>query len=829
MTKSNKVSVALKPVFILLVILALLLLPAVAFAEAADNSSGSESTAPEATGQSSDGSSEFDSGDSSGQSSPNEPSAPGEPQNDPPADPAGDPPGESADGSDPDPTPQEDPDLSSDAPSEPADETSPSGGDDGGDSEAAPDDGSGTGNSYIAEITPDGVVVGDSGDYPDFPTNNTAADFTVTFTEVGDSELGSARVDIPSGFTGIDFNADWSANGIETNNGQQWEGKLDGQLVYLRAVNEASKLLKGDSVSVTFSATTPDTVGVYEFETRAWTGINDTVANFDTDGNNQMAAGYVDPVVIVGNPISSSTELANVSTGGYYVQTEDIDLNNDSWTPIGDNSDPFKGAYNGSGKTISNLSVNDNGGHTGLFGFVEDAHLKNINLVNVNIDDAGNTAIGGLVGFASGNYAIANCSVSGTGAINGESNVGGLIGSASSSGSVTGCSVSGVDINGSGNRIGGLVGDSLVPIVNSHAAVSVAGDDNVGGLVGHTTSNIEQSYATGDVTGVNQVGGLVGTHYGPIYNSYATGDATGDISVGGLVGSSYGPIYNSYANGDATGVDKVGGLVGLSRNDVTNSYSTGVVFGTDDNVGGLVGENESGIVANSYYNSDTSGQNDTDKGEPRTTAQMTGGVPSAAIFTGWDTAVWRFIDGEYPQLNAFLEPEQPGSGAGGGAGFGFSFDFGSLGFGFPPLSATGAPYSSLTATTMVFAAADGSAPAINAQFLANANSADLGALIALYAELLQQFEENGASMSDAEYASTAIELAIARAAILALDARLLQESGLGYIESAVIAAYNEAQAQLSAHGSYLSGEQREAANAALNAVAGAIRNFGIAL
>ena len=64
---------------------------------------------------------------------------------------------------------------------------------------------------------------------------------------------------------------------------------------------------------------------------------------------------------------------------------------------------------------------------------------------------------------------------------------------------------------------------------------------------------------------------------------------------------------------------------------------------------------------------------------------------------------------------------------------------------------------------------------------------------------------------------------------MAIDARLLQESGLGYVESAVINAYSEAQAQLSAYGSYLSDAQREAANAALNSVAQAIRALGIEL
>lgn len=165
-----------------------------------------------------------------------------------------------------------------------------------------------------------------------------------------------------------------------------------------------------------------------------------------------------------------------------------------------------------------------------------------------------------------------------------------------------------------------------------------------GDSLGNTT--ITDSYATGTITVDNalgggtpstddrNVGGLVGYGDGiTIIRSFAdvTVSNTGE-STGGLAGyrGGVGSIQDSYALGDVTGLDKVGGLLG-EGGAVERSYSVGVVLGST-NVGGLVG---SGSTDNeSFYNSDTSGQTDTTKGAPRTTAQML----QESTFTNWDFA-----------------------------------------------------------------------------------------------------------------------------------------------------------------------------------------------
>jgi hypothetical protein len=156
------------------------------------------------------------------------------------------------------------------------------------------------------------------------------------------------------------------------------------------------------------------------------------------------------------------------------------------------------------------------------------------------------------------------------------------------------------------------------------------------------------------IKGFAWVGGLAGTNGDwrqqagcKISNCYAIANVFADQEAGGLVGrNSYGTISDSYAAGKVEGVSIVGGLVGGNDKNgiIRNSYSKGKVIGTGnmvngftryDNgvgaIGGFAGGN-SGIIINSYYNSETSGQCDTGKGEGKTTEQMR----DKGTYIGWD-------------------------------------------------------------------------------------------------------------------------------------------------------------------------------------------------
>lgn len=85
------------------------------------------------------------------------------------------------------------------------------------------------------------------------------------------------------------------------------------------------------------------------------------------------------------------------------------------------------------------------------------------------------------------------------------------------------------------------------------------------------------------------------------------GSVTGGDGVGGLVGeNASGTIYNSYSTGTVTGGDAVGGLVGHNLfGTISNSYSTGSVTGSSS-VGGLVGYTV-GTISNSYSTGSVTG------------------------------------------------------------------------------------------------------------------------------------------------------------------------------------------------------------------------------
>jgi len=151
------------------------------------------------------------------------------------------------------------------------------------------------------------------------------------------------------------------------------------------------------------------------------------------------------------------------------------------------------------------------------------------------------------------------------------------------------------------------------------------------------------------------VGGLVGHINGAVSGSYSSGSVTGDYNVGGLAGYSNGIVSNSYSTCNVTGAGRVGGLAGMvGEGTVSNSYCAGSVTGHED-VGGLVGAG-SGIVSNSFWDTETSGQAASDGGTGKTTA----GIKDIITFLDADwniitvadsdtrnTAyIWNIVDGE---------------------------------------------------------------------------------------------------------------------------------------------------------------------------------------
>ena len=154
---------------------------------------------------------------------------------------------------------------------------------------------------------------------------------------------------------------------------------------------------------------------------------------------------------------------------------------------------------------------------------------------------------------------------------------------------------------------------------------------------------------------VISIGGLVGSNRAAITSSYATGSVSGSgNNVGGLVGFNNGAtITNSYATGSVSGLgNNVGGLVGstLNASKIENSYATGTVEGSDSSshVGGLVGNDTSIMISNSYWLSGSAsggGTNvptDTERTVEQLTSPTTPGTVSTDAYYTWRNEDWDF-------------------------------------------------------------------------------------------------------------------------------------------------------------------------------------------
>jgi len=299
--------------------------------------------------------------------------------------------------------------------------------------------------------------------------------------------------------------------------------------------------------------------------------------------------------------------------------------------------------------------------------------------------------VGGLIGEIA-DSTVTHCFA--TGDVSGKKQMGGLIGTINTVTITQSYSTGAVDsITGSSGYIGGLVGrsgDSIIRDCYSTSAVTATGVDDIGGLIGYAwgTLEVEDCYATGAVSGDDEVGGFfgylvegpttvhqcyatgtvtatgsyVGGFGGDTDNSclftisqcYATGDVSGDNEVGGFSGSFYGTMSNCFATGDVTELTGyAGGLIGYigACCVIDNCYSTGAVSSTGGNTGGLIGYG-TGTTTDSFWDTDTSGQDTSTGGTGKTTTEMQ--TPETFTDVEWDFVYIWDIDSDINDGYAFF-------------------------------------------------------------------------------------------------------------------------------------------------------------------------------
>lgn len=353
----------------------------------------------------------------------------------------------------------------------------------------------------------------------------------------------------------------------------------------------------------------------------------------------------------------------------HYIQTANIDASTSiTWEegkgfiPIGNSTTPFIGSYNGKGHFIDKLIINrETENNIGLFGYTSaNAQIDSLGLTNMNV--IGRQNVGGIIGRLEGGRLVNSYTTGLVSSSNNETsaNLGGLVGYSSDSIELCFCDAEIKNI-GSENITGGLIGLNNGFVNKCNFKGNLLGNDHSGGIVGYNNAEglLIQCVCQGIIEGYNFVGGVVGQNRGEIKQSFNLGDIVGNSYIGGVVGWNY---YNSevslcYSKGMIDGSNYAGGAVGINNSVIKNSYSSsnvnskseiaggivGINRGFVENCynvgsvkigGGLIGMNENGTIVSSFWNTESSGLNESDGGIGLTTSEMKDVI--TYLSAGWD-------------------------------------------------------------------------------------------------------------------------------------------------------------------------------------------------
>ena len=226
----------------------------------------------------------------------------------------------------------------------------------------------------------------------------------------------------------------------------------------------------------------------------------------------------------------------------YFLLTDDLDLNNINWTPIGNVNMSmqgfyFAGIFDGWYHTIDHLKIQSSADVCGLFGGLGGEQgapggagtgvIKHLSVTNGTITSTG-TGVGGIVGGMAGDAFVYQCSFSGTISV-------------SNSGSYC----------GAGGIVAAMAGNSAVDECSFHGSITATnnggftGAAGAGGIVGIAMDNsiISQCYNTATITAssfmLNVAAGIVGAtlqeNNVSVYSCYNVGTVNAGTK-GGIFG-----------------------------------------------------------------------------------------------------------------------------------------------------------------------------------------------------------------------------------------------------------------------------------------------------
>lgn len=333
-----------------------------------------------------------------------------------------------------------------------------------------------------------------------------------------------------------------------------------------RAKTADNRYAAGKTVSVEKDKT----VTLYAVWKNIWTGSGTEAAPYEIPDVDKLTALQ-----------TQVNENGFSYTGKWFRLTNNIDLNNELWTPIGvDALHSFGGSLDGGGKTISGLKVETDRQWAGLFGSVRGTYgvpmtMRDLTLKNgsVKFTSSGTSCSGGLVAIVEGETALELRNVV----------------------------AENLTVSGGGDGSGGLLGRGRVAMTNCHNRGGSVTGRYAGGLAGNGYTNLLNHVFTGctnsaKVVGERTAGGMTGNE--PVSNgSYTSCANSGSISAtqGYASGIAAGGSYERCSNSGAVTGQQAAGIAS-NGNKATFCSNTGAIKGTDYAAGILTNGGYGGTV-----------------------------------------------------------------------------------------------------------------------------------------------------------------------------------------------------------------------------------------
>lgn len=276
-----------------------------------------------------------------------------------------------------------------------------------------------------------------------------------------------------------------------------------------------------------------------------------------------------------------ATDVNNGTFTNVYAKLTDSFSVDTNWTPIGNETHKFTGVFDGNGKTITFNNITVDNGYVGLFG-INEGTIKNVTVEGSISSSTEKAFVGGVAGLNRGT--ITNCENNAT--------------------------INTTGVNSYAGGIAGVMQNGTIESCKNTGAITVTVSNN-------SSSDVTDHEAS--------AGGIVAFNYnGTVKKCENTSTATIKNNetygyTGGIVGNNDGTINNclnggTVSNTDNNGAQYAGGIAGnLFTNNGTGSTATisnclntkasGKVVGTNGT------DSNAGTVANSYYLSTNSGEN----------------------------------------------------------------------------------------------------------------------------------------------------------------------------------------------------------------------------